>query len=101
LSWVKGGARSFDLEIYFERNRNNAADMPSGHSSLASDPTTMTLGVQRAKEEGTAARHRRNDFELASTFGTEVKARKRTFGTLPATFARPFDPHVVLVTPRR
>jgi hypothetical protein len=59
LPWVKGGAKSSDFEIHFERIGNNAADMPSGHSSLASDPTVVTLGVQRAKEEGTAARHSR------------------------------------------
>lgn len=67
---VKGGARSSDLEIYFERNGNNAADMPSGHSSLASDPAVTTMGARRAKEEGIATRQRRN-IELASIPATE------------------------------
>jgi len=66
LLWVKGDARSSDLEIYFERNRNNVIDMPDGHSSLVSDPAAMTEGARRAKEEGTATHHV-GTIELAST----------------------------------
>lgn len=51
------------LEGRFERNDH--ADTPDGHSSLASALVVTTLGVRRAKEEGTAARHA-GDIELAS-----------------------------------
>lgn len=86
------------LEGRFERDDH--ADMPDGHSSLASALVVTTLGVRRAKEVGTAARsRRRHRASLGSSTASNV--RKHNFGTFTATFARPFDLHAVLATPRR
>lgn len=60
-------SKAFEMQKHLEGRfeRNDHADMPDGHSSLASALVVTTLGVRRAKEVGTAARHA-GDIELAS-----------------------------------
>jgi hypothetical protein len=95
LPRVKGDSRcKKHLEDRFERNDH--ADTPDGHSSLASALVVTTLGVRRVKEEGTAARHA-GDIELASAPAPQAMRESAASGrslqpSLDPSTCMPFSP---------